>query len=155
AGIDMGSAARWSNTPTSATAGIRPKSYSASSRTRRRLNSSPRLRRSSSTRGRRASLTSVDAGVSVPYQHLIESSLDAAAHPSLRLATHSFRPRRVRPWRQQLRQKLAGVGCLARGDLLWSATGDQLAAVVAALRTQVDDVVGGLDHVEVVLDHDN
>ena len=31
--------------------------------------------------------------------------------------------------------------------------GDQFAAVVASLRAEVDDIIGRLDHVQVVLDH--
>src|SRR6185436_5234963 len=52
---------------------------------------------------------------------------------------------------QQLRQKPAGVRCLARRDLLGRAACDQLAALVASLRPEVDDVIGGLDHIQIVL----
>ena len=41
------------------------------------------------------------------------------------------------------------------GHLLWSALGHNLTACLAALWPQVDDPVGGLDHVHVVLDHDH
>src|SRR5262245_55772759 len=58
-----------------------------------------------------------------------------------------------RSCREQLRQKPAGGRCLARRDLLGSATGDQVASVVASLRAEVDDMIGRLDHVQVVLDH--
>ena len=44
---------------------------------------------------------------------------------------------------------------LARGDLLGRAGDDDLAAAVAALGTEVDDAVGGLDDVEVVLDDEH
>ena len=54
---------------------------------------------------------------------------------------------------QQLGQKLAGVRCLARRNLLGGATGDQFAALVASLRAEVDDIIGRFDHVQVVLDH--
>src|SRR6266568_4935778 len=40
-------------------------------------------------------------------------------------------------------------------DRLGRAFGDDLAARLSALGAKVDDVVGGLDHVEVVLDHDD
>src|SRR5438093_8965024 len=64
-------------------------------------------------------------------------------------------PREAVSLTQQRRQKLAGVRCLARGDLLGSATGDQLASVVASLRAEVDDMIGRFDHVQVVLDNDD
>ena len=41
------------------------------------------------------------------------------------------------------------------GDLLRRALRDDLAALLAALGAEVDDAVGRLDHVEVVLDHDD
>ena len=40
-------------------------------------------------------------------------------------------------------------------DLLGRAGRDDEAALVAALGTEIDDVIGGLDHVEVVLDHED
>ena len=46
----------------------------------------------------------------------------------------------------------AGVGGGVGGDLLGGSGGDDLAAGVAALGAEVDDPVGGLDDVEVVLD---
>ncbi len=39
------------------------------------------------------------------------------------------------------------------GDLLWGAGGNNLAAAVTALGAEVENEVGALDHVEVVLDH--
>ena len=36
--------------------------------------------------------------------------------------------------------------------ICWRARGDDLAAVLAAFGTQIDDPVGGADHIEVVLD---
>src|SRR5581483_880316 len=62
-------------------------------------------------------------------------------------------PRRTRLGLQEGRQELAGVtlGCL--GHLLRRALHHDRAATVATLGAQVDDPVGGLDHVEVVLDH--
>ena len=56
---------------------------------------------------------------------------------------------------EQLGEELPGVrGGLGR-DLLGRAGGDRHAALLAALRAQVDDPVGALDDVEVVLDHDH
>ena len=54
---------------------------------------------------------------------------------------------------QDASKKGAGVRGARRRDLLGRAGGDHLAAAVAAFRPHVDDPVGGLDHVEVVLDH--
>ena len=41
------------------------------------------------------------------------------------------------------------------GDLLGRADRDDLAAGLAAFRPEVDEVVGLLDHVEIVLDHEH
>ena len=54
---------------------------------------------------------------------------------------------------QHLFQILPCIGALTLGDLFRCAGGDDLAAVVPALGSQVDDVVGGLDDVQIVLDH--
>ena len=50
---------------------------------------------------------------------------------------------------------LPGGRATGRGDRLGRALGDDPAAAVAALRPEVDDPVGGLDDVEVVLDDDD
>ena len=47
---------------------------------------------------------------------------------------------------------MAGVGGGVGGDVFGGAGGDDLAAAGAALGAHVDDPVGGLDDVEVVLD---
>src|SRR6202171_2402940 len=52
-------------------------------------------------------------------------------------------------------QVLAGVGALVAGDGCGGAVGDQLAAPVAAARAEVDDMVDGLEDVEVVLDDEH
>ena len=52
-------------------------------------------------------------------------------------------------------QELAGVTALDPGDILGRACGHDLAAAVAALGAEVDEPVRGLDHLEIVLDHDN
>src|SRR5262249_56628558 len=57
------------------------------------------------------------------------------------------------PCSYKLGQNPAGGRCLARRDLLGSATGDQLASIVAPLGAEVDDMIGRLDHVQVVLNH--
>ena len=50
---------------------------------------------------------------------------------------------------------LARGGSGRRRDVLRRARDDDLAAARAALRAEIDDPVGRLDHVEVVLDHDH
>ena len=42
-----------------------------------------------------------------------------------------------------------------RGDLLRRAGGDDLASAVAAFQAQVDNPIGGLDYVKIVLDDDD
>ncbi len=56
---------------------------------------------------------------------------------------------------EDLAQELAGVARRDPGDLLRRALGDHQATARAALRPHVHDPVGGLDHVEVVLDDDD
>src|SRR5674476_848684 len=53
---------------------------------------------------------------------------------------------------QHAREVLPGRRAHGRGDLLGRTGYDHLAAAGTALRPQVDDPVGGLDHVKVVLD---
>src|SRR5690349_15184738 len=50
--------------------------------------------------------------------------------------------------RQHVREELPRIGCWIGGHLLRRALGDDLAAAVAALRTQIDDPVGGLDDIQ-------
>ena len=52
-------------------------------------------------------------------------------------------------------QELPRIRPLGRGDLLGRAGRDDLAAGVTALGTEIDDMIGGLDHVEMVLDQDH
>ena len=49
-------------------------------------------------------------------------------------------------------EPVAGVGVRVGGDLFGGAGGDDLAAGGAAFGAEVDDPVGGLDDVEIVLD---
>ena len=49
---------------------------------------------------------------------------------------------------------MSGIRCFAGGNLLRGALCNDHAAAVAALGAEVDDVVGDLDDVHVVLDHD-
>src|SRR5262249_11731166 len=55
----------------------------------------------------------------------------------------------------QLGEEVAGIGGLDGGDLLRGPGGDHLTPRLPALGAEVDEAVGGLDHVEVVLDHDD
>jgi len=59
------------------------------------------------------------------------------------------------PLIQQLSQESARVRCFALGNLFRCATGDELASFVTTFRTEVDDIVGRLDNVEIVFDDDN
>ena len=56
---------------------------------------------------------------------------------------------------QDVAEEAAGVAGLDLGDVLGRALGDDRAAAGAALGAHVDDPVGGLDHVEVVLDDEH
>ena len=47
---------------------------------------------------------------------------------------------------------MAGVGAAGAGDFFGGAGGNDAAAVFAAFRTKIDDVVGRFDHVEIVFD---
>ena len=49
-------------------------------------------------------------------------------------------------------QETGGVGCLALDDLLWSAGADDVTTFLTTFGTNVDDVVGTLDDIHVVLD---
>ena len=49
---------------------------------------------------------------------------------------------------------VAGVGGGVGGDLFGGSGGYDFAAGAAAFGAEVDDPVGALDHVEIVLDHD-
>ena len=53
---------------------------------------------------------------------------------------------------QQGAEDLAGVGAARACDFFRGAGGDDAAAVFATFRTKIDDVVGGFDYVEIVLD---
>ena len=70
----------------------------------------------------------------------------AAARPAL--------PRLSR-LRQHRRQKLPRIAARRLDDILRRAPGDDFAAAVAAFGAEVDHPVGGLDHFEIVLDHDH
>jgi hypothetical protein len=54
---------------------------------------------------------------------------------------------------QEVAQETAGVAAIGQGDLLRRALRHDQPTADAALRAHVDDPVRGLDHIEVVLDH--
>jgi hypothetical protein len=56
---------------------------------------------------------------------------------------------------ERLAQEARGVRRLDARDFLGGAFRDDLAAAIAALGTEIDQVVRGLDDVEIVLDHDD
>src|SRR5260370_37294332 len=64
-------------------------------------------------------------------------------------------PKTSRMFSQDLAEEPAVEALLDLGDLFWRAGGDDLPASRPAFRTEVDDPVGGLDHIQVVLDHDD
>src|SRR3984957_17618295 len=72
-----------------------------------------------------------------------------------RRGTARVRAGRAAPVGQQLAQVGPGVAARHRRPLLRSPGGDDVAAAGAAVGAEVDDVVGGLDDVEVVLDDDD
>ena len=49
----------------------------------------------------------------------------------------------------------AGMRALVARDLFGRARRDDGAAAIAALGAEIDEIVGRLDHVEIVLDHEN
>src|SRR6185369_14613005 len=49
----------------------------------------------------------------------------------------------------------SGGGAGDAGEVFGSSLADDPAAGLSTLRSQIDDVVRGLDHVQVVLDHDD
>ena len=56
---------------------------------------------------------------------------------------------------QDLAQKLPGVGICYLRDLFRRALRNHVAAAISALGTEIDNVVGGLYHFEIVLDDDD
>ena len=54
---------------------------------------------------------------------------------------------------QNRRQELRGVAPFHLHDILGRARGDDFAAAVAAFGAEIDHPIGGLDDLEIVLDH--
>src|SRR5690606_4754672 len=100
-------------------------------------------------------------GFSVDEERLVPRATRSGPRPARHLAsraqirasggaaTHLLPDAENRP------QKLTGVGTLHPRDLLRRAGRDDLAAARAPLGAEVDDPVGRLDDVEVVLDDDD
>ena len=51
------------------------------------------------------------------------------------------------------REEFSGVRLFDTRDFFWGADRDDFAACVAGFGTEIDDPIGGLDHLEIVLDH--
>ena len=58
-------------------------------------------------------------------------------------------------FRQFVAKELGCEAVLALGHFFWSSTGKKVTASVAAFGTEVDDVVGTLDDLKIVLDDDD
>ena len=98
------------------------------------------------------------------HAHVLEVVLLGADDPYGPLPVGLRGPGRARPGLGQCRgepvrgpaqvflQVASGVGARGRGHLRGRARGHHLAAALAPLGPQVDDVVGALDHLDVVLD---
>ena len=56
---------------------------------------------------------------------------------------------------EQRAENVAGVGAARSGDFFGGAGCDDAAAVFAAFRAKIDDVVGGFDDVEIVFDDEH
>src|ERR1700722_3152297 len=54
---------------------------------------------------------------------------------------------------KEFSQCLCGITFLIAHDLLGRSAGDQLAAALASFRAEIDDPVGSLNHVEIMLNH--
>src|SRR5687767_4225921 len=83
-------------------------------------------------------------------------TVNASARPAVRMRCIIFLPGdclKELSRRQHLSDVLAGVRCRIVRDLLGRRHREHPAAVLAAFRTQIDDPVRNLDHIEVVLDH--
>ncbi len=71
------------------------------------------------------------------------------------LAAVSCAPVSVTVGAQEVSERLAGVGFFCAGDEFGRALGDDAAATFAAFGAEVDDPVGLLDDVEMVLDDEH
>src|SRR5512133_97590 len=57
--------------------------------------------------------------------------------------------------RQECAHITPGMRRLDERDVLRRSSGDNLPATISTVRTEVDDPIGGLDHVEIVLDDEH
>src|SRR5579872_1213833 len=71
-----------------------------------------------------------------------------------RLAGPAALPLLADPLQNRL-QELTRIAAWRLDDIFRRTPGDDFAAAVAAFGTQIDHPVGGLDHFEIVLDHDH
>ncbi len=56
---------------------------------------------------------------------------------------------------QHVAQVAAGMACLYHRDRFRGACGHNFAAAIAALGADINDPIGGLDHIKVMFDHDH
>ena len=52
-------------------------------------------------------------------------------------------------------QVVPGEGIVDRGDVLWSADGDQFPAIIACEWSEIDDPICVLDQIQMMLDQEN
>src|SRR4029077_7140221 len=57
------------------------------------------------------------------------------------------------PLSQNLRQKLSGMRVLGLRDLFRRSGGDDFAAHITSFWAEIDDPIGALNHLQIVLDH--
>ena len=81
--------------------------------------------------------------------------LNLHANPLDPLASRLSRSFWGRAFGQHSAQKFSGVRPLRLGDSLGGPRGDDVPTLLSPFRTQIDDPIGRLDHVEIVLDHDD
>lgn len=56
---------------------------------------------------------------------------------------------------QYVAQVSAGMRGVALGNIFWSPLGDDGSTAIAAFRTEIDDMIGALDDIQVMLDDDD
>src|SRR5262249_30609259 len=99
-------------------------------------------------------------GVGLAFLNLLRSLRKAGPVPSdsvaAREASEASSLRRFELFHRILKQRLqilAGVGTRILHHIFGRAAGHDLTAAITALRPQIDDPVGGLDDLEIMLDH--
>src|SRR5512146_2236457 len=109
-------------------------------------------------RAKRTSRSKVRRAVTRHSGHSVDGCILASFNPPLSEILRHIDRRRAQAERallEHLFQILSSVGMAHPSDFFRRSLCDHAPAVVAAFRTQVDDPVGGLDDVEIVLDNDD